>query len=116
MEAAMARCAAAIAASILLISGSVGGVRAEESGRLPVAQQEPYGDDAPEVIARGRVQHVYGPQLFTLARDGDAPDRALLVFAPSATTPPIKGSGLTARGTLRRCDEAELETVGGCDQ
>jgi hypothetical protein len=105
----------AIAASILLISSSAGGAQSEQS-RRPSVNQEPHSHGAPEVIAGGRVEHIYGPHLFTIARDDDAPDRALLVFAPSATVSPLPGSGLTARGTLRTCDDAELETVEGCDQ
>jgi hypothetical protein len=105
----------AIAASILLISGSAGGAQSDQRGALSV-DQERHRPGASEVIVAGRVEHIYGPHLFTIARDGDAPDRALLVFAPTATASPASGSALTARGTLRSCDDAELETVDGCDQ
>jgi hypothetical protein len=103
----------AIAASILLISGSAG---AQSPGQRASVSQERHGRDATEVIAAGRVKHIFGPHLFTIARDGAAPDRALLVFAPSAAVSPPLGSGLTARGTLRTCDAADLEPVAGCDQ
>jgi len=104
----------AIAASIFLISGSAGGAQSEQS-RNASASQGPRSHGAPEVIATGRVERIYGPHLFTIARDS-APDRALLVFAPTATVSPLRGSGLTARGTLQTCDEREIETVDGCDQ
>jgi len=113
----MALRGAVIAALILGIESSVGVAEVEQNGpRLSVAQQEANSHGAPEVIVGGRVARIYGPHLFTIARDGDAPDRALLVFAPTATVSPLLGSGLTARGTLRTCDDAEVETVGGCDQ
>ena len=104
----------AIAASILLMSASAGEAQSGPARRAAV-DQEPSGRGAPEVIAGGRVEHVYGPHLFTIARDGGPPDRTLLVFAPTATVSPVPGSGLTARGTLRTCDDADLE-VDGCDQ
>ena len=103
----------AIAASIVLISGYAG-AQSEQSGRASV-NQEPHRHVAHEMIAAGRVEHIYGPHLFTIARGGDAPERALLVFAPTATVSPLPGSGLTASGTLRTCGDAEVE-VEGCDQ
>jgi len=108
----MARRGTAIAASILLVSSSAGGAQSERR----LSNHEPHSHGAPEMIAGGRVEHIYGPQLFTIARDGGAPDRTLLVFAPTATVSPLPGSGLTARGTLRTCDDTELEAVDGCDQ
>ena len=104
----------AIAASIVLMSGSAGEAQSGPARHVAV-DQEPSGRGAPEVIAGGRVEHIYGPHLFTIARDGGAPERTLLVFAPTATVSPVPGSGLTARGTLRACGDAELE-VDGCDQ
>jgi len=112
----MALRGAAIAASILLTSGSAAAAQAEQSGNDPVAQQLLHGRNGREVIATGRVDHIFGPQLFTIARDGNTTDQPLLVFAPTATVSPLRGTGLTARGTLRRCDDVEVKTVGGCDE
>src|SRR4051812_46961110 len=114
-EAAMALRIATVAASILLLSGSAG-ARTEQSGTRSAAQQGPHNHDTREVIATGRVEHVFGPQLFTIALAGQAADQPLLVFAPTATASPFPGTGLTAHGTLGRCDDDEVETVGGCNQ
>jgi len=106
----------AIAASIALIGASAVGAQSEQSGRAS-AGREAHSHLAHETIAGGRVERIYGPHLFTIARGGDAPERALLVFAPTATVSPLPGSGLTASGTLRTCDDAEVEVeVEGCDQ
>ena len=106
----------AIAASIALIGGSAVGAQSGQSGRASVGH-EAHSHLAHETIAGGRVERIYGPHLFTIARGGDAPERSLLVFAPTATVSPLPGSGLTASGTLRTCDDGEVEVeVEGCDQ
>jgi hypothetical protein len=107
---------AAMAASILLISSSADHARAERDWRLSGAQQEPRTPSAPDVIVTGRVERIFGPRLFAIARDENAADQELLVFAPNAVASPLPGSRLAARGALRRFDDAELEEAGGSAQ
>jgi hypothetical protein len=116
-EAGMATRGARIGALILLINSTVGIGAAQQNGSVrAIAQQESNSGRAAEVVVAGHVEHVYAPHLFTIARSGGDRDRPLIVFAPTAAMSPDLGSGLTARGTLRTCDDADVKTAGGCDQ
>jgi len=116
-EAGMATRGARIAALILLINSTVGLGAAQQNGSLlAIAQQDSNSRRAAEIVVAGHVEHIYAPHLFTIVRSGGDRNRPLMVLAPTAAVSPDPGSGLTARGTLRTCDDADVKTAGGCDQ
>jgi hypothetical protein len=99
--------------SILLITSWADSAHAQRDPRLPSARPALLGQSARETTVKGRVAHVYAARVFTIAQGNDP---ELLVFAPDAEATPLEGSTLTARGALRRCEETDLETMGGCEQ
>ena len=113
----MATRGARIAVLILLINSAVGlGAAQQNASLLALAQQNSNSRRAAEIVVAGHVEHIYAPHLFTIVGSGGDRNRPLIVFAPTAAVSPDPGSGLTARGTLRTCDDADVKTAGGCDQ
>ena len=113
----MATRGARIAVLILLINSTVGLGAAQQNGSLlAIAQQDANSRRAAEIVVAGHVEHIYAPHVFTIVRSAGDRNGPLMVFAPTAAVSPDPGSGLTARGTLRTCDDADIKTAGGCDQ
>ena len=105
----MATRGARIAVLISLISSTVGLRAAQQNALLLAIAQQDSSRRAAEIVVAGHVEHIYAPHLFTIVRSGGDRNRPLMVFAPTAAVSPDPGSGLTARGTLRTCDDADAK-------
>jgi hypothetical protein len=72
------------------------------------------GQEAPEVLITGRVEHVHASRLFTISDDDS--ERELLVFVPAAEATPLPGTRVVARGIFGRCKDAESADVNACNE
>jgi hypothetical protein len=98
---------AVIAVFFTVLGSAPLSLRAECSWEVPQA--------APEVTLSGRVEHIQGPQLFTIAREDDS-GHPLLVFLPEAEDGLLSGMRVTVRGTLQHCHDIDAKRLGECDR